>query len=227
MNARTRSRMRTDVLGNFEAHGVLQGRWACRALSAINFRRRTVALVARRAGRSRPPAHAERPASSGTTAAATLERRPCFSAGFCRRSSGYSWSSARSCCSRLPRSSGRRRCSFDRRLVLLHRFTCFWASLYTWLNPAWRVRDRGPREDRPEQRLRDGREPPLAARHPRPVPPVRALQVGVEDRELPHPLHRLEHVAQPLHQAAPRRPRERRADDGGVRSRRSPRAARS
>lgn len=29
---------------------------------------------------------------------------------------------------------------FDRRLVLLHRFTCFWASLYTWLNPAWRVR---------------------------------------------------------------------------------------
>ncbi len=29
---------------------------------------------------------------------------------------------------------------FDHRLVLLHRFTCFWASLYTWLNPAWRVR---------------------------------------------------------------------------------------
>ena len=29
---------------------------------------------------------------------------------------------------------------FDRRLVVLHRFTCFWASLYTWLNPAWRVR---------------------------------------------------------------------------------------
>lgn len=29
---------------------------------------------------------------------------------------------------------------FDRRLVLLHRFTCFWASLYTWLNPVWRVR---------------------------------------------------------------------------------------
>ena len=32
---------------------------------------------------------------------------------------------------------------FDRRLVLLHRFTCFWASLYTWLNPAWRVRIEG------------------------------------------------------------------------------------
>jgi 1-acyl-sn-glycerol-3-phosphate acyltransferase len=26
---------------------------------------------------------------------------------------------------------------FDRRRVVLHRFTCFWASLYTWLNPAW------------------------------------------------------------------------------------------
>jgi 1-acyl-sn-glycerol-3-phosphate acyltransferase len=28
---------------------------------------------------------------------------------------------------------------FDRRLVLLHRFTCFWASLYTWANPLWPV----------------------------------------------------------------------------------------
>ncbi len=28
---------------------------------------------------------------------------------------------------------------FDRRLVILHRFTCFWASLYTWFNPVWRV----------------------------------------------------------------------------------------
>ncbi len=32
---------------------------------------------------------------------------------------------------------------FDRRLVLLHRFTCFWASLYTWFNPAWRVKVHG------------------------------------------------------------------------------------
>ena len=32
---------------------------------------------------------------------------------------------------------------FDRRLVALHRFTCFWASLYTWLNPAWRVHVEG------------------------------------------------------------------------------------
>jgi 1-acyl-sn-glycerol-3-phosphate acyltransferase len=28
---------------------------------------------------------------------------------------------------------------FDRRRAALHQFTCFWASLYTWLNPAWRV----------------------------------------------------------------------------------------
>ena len=32
---------------------------------------------------------------------------------------------------------------FDRRRVLLHRFTCCWASLYTWLNPAWQVRVEG------------------------------------------------------------------------------------
>src|SRR5882724_3689912 len=28
---------------------------------------------------------------------------------------------------------------FDRRLLILHRFTCFWGSLYTWANPAWPV----------------------------------------------------------------------------------------
>ncbi len=28
---------------------------------------------------------------------------------------------------------------FDARKVVLHRFTCFWASLYSWLNPAWSV----------------------------------------------------------------------------------------
>jgi 1-acyl-sn-glycerol-3-phosphate acyltransferase len=38
---------------------------------------------------------------------------------------------------------------FDRRRVLLHRFTCFWASLYTWLNPAWRVRVHGVEHVRP------------------------------------------------------------------------------
>jgi 1-acyl-sn-glycerol-3-phosphate acyltransferase len=29
---------------------------------------------------------------------------------------------------------------FDRRKVILHRLTCFWASLYSWFNPAWPVR---------------------------------------------------------------------------------------
>ncbi len=32
---------------------------------------------------------------------------------------------------------------FDRRLVWLHQYTCFWASLYTWLNPAWPVTVKG------------------------------------------------------------------------------------
>lgn len=38
---------------------------------------------------------------------------------------------------------------FDPRLRLLHRFTCFWASLYTWLNPAWPVRVEGRGKIRP------------------------------------------------------------------------------
>jgi 1-acyl-sn-glycerol-3-phosphate acyltransferase len=38
---------------------------------------------------------------------------------------------------------------FDKRLVLLHRFTCFWASLYSWLNPVWRVRIEGREKIRP------------------------------------------------------------------------------
>jgi 1-acyl-sn-glycerol-3-phosphate acyltransferase len=33
--------------------------------------------------------------------------------------------------------------AFDKRLVVLHQFTCFWASLYTWLNPVWRVHIEG------------------------------------------------------------------------------------
>jgi 1-acyl-sn-glycerol-3-phosphate acyltransferase len=32
---------------------------------------------------------------------------------------------------------------FSKRRALLHRFTCFWASLYTWLNPAWHVEIHG------------------------------------------------------------------------------------
>ena len=39
---------------------------------------------------------------------------------------------------------------FDRRLVVLHRFTCFWASLYTWLNPAWPVTIEGREKIRPD-----------------------------------------------------------------------------
>lgn len=32
---------------------------------------------------------------------------------------------------------------FDRNLRALHQYTCFWASLYTWTNPAWSVSIRG------------------------------------------------------------------------------------
>ena len=32
---------------------------------------------------------------------------------------------------------------FDGRLRALHQLTCFWASLYSWLNPVWRVRIEG------------------------------------------------------------------------------------
>ena len=32
---------------------------------------------------------------------------------------------------------------FDRRLVILHLFSCFWGSLYIWCNPLWRVHIEG------------------------------------------------------------------------------------
>ena len=32
---------------------------------------------------------------------------------------------------------------FDRRLKVLHRFTSFWSSLYTWFNPFWNVKVEG------------------------------------------------------------------------------------
>ncbi len=38
---------------------------------------------------------------------------------------------------------------FDPRKVVLHRFTCFWASLYTWFNPAWPVWVSGRERVRP------------------------------------------------------------------------------
>jgi 1-acyl-sn-glycerol-3-phosphate acyltransferase len=40
---------------------------------------------------------------------------------------------------------------FDRRRRVLHRFTCFWASLYTWLNPAWRVHVEGREKIRADE----------------------------------------------------------------------------
>ena len=38
---------------------------------------------------------------------------------------------------------------FDPRTRALHQFTCFWASLYTWLNPLWRVHIEGKQHIRP------------------------------------------------------------------------------
>jgi 1-acyl-sn-glycerol-3-phosphate acyltransferase len=39
---------------------------------------------------------------------------------------------------------------FDRRQVILQRFTCFWAALYTWVIPAWRIKIDG-RENLPRR----------------------------------------------------------------------------
>jgi len=39
---------------------------------------------------------------------------------------------------------------FDPRRRLLHQFTCFWGSLYTWLNPAWPVQLAGREKIRPD-----------------------------------------------------------------------------
>jgi 1-acyl-sn-glycerol-3-phosphate acyltransferase len=40
---------------------------------------------------------------------------------------------------------------FDPRLVVLHRFTCFWGSLYTWVNPQWPVKIVGREKIDPKQ----------------------------------------------------------------------------
>ena len=48
---------------------------------------------------------------------------------------------------------------FDRRLVWLHRFTSFWASLYTWLNPAWPVTVEG------REKIRDDRAYVIVVNH--------------------------------------------------------------
>lgn len=48
---------------------------------------------------------------------------------------------------------------FDRRRRALHQFTCFWASLYTWLNPAWPVRIEG------RERIQPGETYVMVANH--------------------------------------------------------------
>lgn len=48
---------------------------------------------------------------------------------------------------------------FDRRRYAMHRFTSLWASLYTWLNPAWPVRVIG------RERLYDAGPAVLVANH--------------------------------------------------------------
>jgi 1-acyl-sn-glycerol-3-phosphate acyltransferase len=48
---------------------------------------------------------------------------------------------------------------FDRRLRVQHAFTCFWASLYSWLNPLWRVRVEG------REHIRPGRTYVMVANH--------------------------------------------------------------
>jgi 1-acyl-sn-glycerol-3-phosphate acyltransferase len=40
---------------------------------------------------------------------------------------------------------------FDRRLRLLHRFTCLWASLYIWIFPPWRVTVHGKEKIDPDK----------------------------------------------------------------------------
>ncbi len=48
---------------------------------------------------------------------------------------------------------------FDRRRRALHQFTCFWASLYTWFNPAWPVTIEG------RERIRKGATYVMVANH--------------------------------------------------------------
>jgi 1-acyl-sn-glycerol-3-phosphate acyltransferase len=48
---------------------------------------------------------------------------------------------------------------FSRRRAALHQFTCFWASLYTWLNPAWAIAIFG------RERIRPGATYVMVANH--------------------------------------------------------------
>lgn len=42
-------------------------------------------------------------------------------------------------------------CWWDRRLIYLHYFTCFWASLYVWITPQWQVSISGREQIDPQQ----------------------------------------------------------------------------
>jgi hypothetical protein len=97
---------------------------------------------------------------------------------------------------------------FDRRLRFLHLYSCWWASIYTYVFPYWRTSVRNRERLRSDTRLRRGLESPVAARHPGAVPAVPALQVGLEGGDLPAAVHRLEHVAEPLHPHPARRPKD-------------------
>ncbi len=48
---------------------------------------------------------------------------------------------------------------FDPRKRILHQFTCFWGSLYSWLNPAWPVRVEG------RERIHPGETYVMVANH--------------------------------------------------------------
>ncbi len=105
---------------------------------------------------------------------------------------------------------------FDRRKRVLHRFTCWWASQYTVVNPLWPVRVEG----------RDRIDPDctyvMVANHLS-LLDIHVLfrlstnHVGLEGGELPGAVRGMEHAPQRLHPPASRRPPQRAGDDGGVR----------
>ena len=80
---------------------------------------------------------------------------------------------------------------FDRRRRALHLFTCFWASLYAWLNPAWRVTIHGRDLIERDANARARGQSPVVAGHPGSVQAVHRLQMGVQGRDLQGPGCRL------------------------------------
>ncbi len=49
--------------------------------------------------------------------------------------------------------------AFDKRLVVLHQFTCFWASFYTWIMPLWRIKTEG------REKVRSGQPYVIVSNH--------------------------------------------------------------